>query len=103
MLYEVVTHPEAFAELQEALDWLDERSLWAGKNLSREYDEHISMICEAPASFRKIHSNYRRANLHRFSYHIIYRIRQDYLFVIAFVHDKRHPDYWKARITDDQD
>ncbi len=67
-----------------------------------EYDAHIAKIVERPESFRPIYSSYRRLNLHRFPYAIIYRIRARDIYVIAVMHEKRHPDYWKHRIEDDR-
>ncbi len=103
MEYEVVTHPEAFQEIQQTLSWLDERSLWSAKRMAVEYDQHVARIRSSPTSFRTIYGEYRRLNLNRFPYHIIYRLRRDNIFVIALAHDKRHPDYWKTRIADDQE
>jgi hypothetical protein len=56
---------------------------------------------QSPASHHFIYQEFRRANLKRFQYHVIYRVNINTLFIIAFAHAKRHPDYWKSRIPED--
>ncbi len=103
MAFDVITHPEAQDELDEALSYLHDRSLWTAGKLLEEYDLHVTKIAQNPASGHFVYGQYRRLNLNRFSYHIIYRLRASSLYVIALAHDKRHPDYWKSRIVEDQD
>jgi hypothetical protein len=33
---------------------------------------------------------------------VIYREEADAIYVIAVMHEKRHPDYWKERIDEDE-
>ena len=101
MAYEVTTHPEALEELDQALEWLAKGSNWTPVRLLSEYDSHVAQIKQRPESFRFAHQGYRRLNLHRFPYAIIYRLRASDIYIIAVMHQKRHPDYWKHRIEDD--
>jgi toxin ParE1/3/4 len=55
-----------------------------------------------PLAGHPCHEVYRRINLNRFPYAIIYRPDGDDIYVIAVMHEKRHPDYWKHRIENDQ-
>lgn len=102
MGFEVITHPEALAELDEAIGYLQERSLWSAEKLLAEYDTSVEKARQHPTGCHFIYREYRSLNLKRFAYHVIYRVRGETLFVIAFAHDKRHPDYWKTRIQDDE-
>jgi toxin ParE1/3/4 len=101
MHFEVETHPEAAEELRAAVRWYAERSYQAPSKLIREYDAHVSKIVRSPDGVRFVHGAYRRLNLARFPFAIIYRLRADTIYVIAVMHEKRHPDYWKHRIADD--
>lgn len=94
----IVTHPEVQEELSEALQWLQERTLRSADDLFNTYDKQVEQIRQSPTSHHFIYRDFRRANLKRFSYHLIYRTTANTLFIIAFAHDKRHPDYWKTRI-----
>ena len=100
MAYEVTTHPEAQDELDEALAWLDDQSLWSGGRMLTAYDATIGLIASRPESFRKVHLDCRRLNMSEFPFYIIFRVRGDSIFVLAVAHNKRHPDYWKHRIED---
>jgi len=101
MDFEVVTYPEAQEELSEALEWLQKRTLWSANELLKAYNKQVEQIRQSPASHHFIYREFRRANLKRFHYHVIYRVNANTLFIIAFAHDKRHPDYWKTRIPED--
>jgi len=101
MPFEVITHPEAADELREALQWYGRTSTRAPDRLLVEYDAHVAQICQSPDSIRFIYREYRRLNLDRFPYAIIYRIREREIFIIAVMHERRHPDYWKRRIERD--
>lgn len=100
MALEVTTHPEALEELDEAMAWLARDSDRAPQRLLTEYDACIAQIKSRPESFRFVYRLYRRLNLKRFNYAIIYRLRGEDIFVIAVMHQKRHPNYWKHRIDD---
>lgn len=102
MAYEVITHPEVLEELDEAMTYLQGRSLWSAERLLGEYDSHIAKITASPSGYHFVYREYRRINLKRFSYHVIYRVRDTSIYVIALAHDKRHPDYWKHRIQDEE-
>lgn len=44
---------------------------------------------------REIEPGYRKCRLDRFPYSLIYVIEGEIIWVIAFVHNSRHHDYWK--------
>lgn len=75
MATDLVTHPEAEEEFDQALDYLDNQSLWAGRRLFAEYNDAVARILGAPESFRIIYGQYRRFNLNKFPFYIICRIR----------------------------
>lgn len=102
MAFEVETHPEAVAELDKALRWYAQRSDRAPECLLREYDAHVAKIRRSPDSVRFIYREYRRLNLDRFPFAIVFRVGQQRIFIIAVMHERRHPDYWKHRIDDDR-
>ncbi|MCZ6674550.1 MAG: type II toxin-antitoxin system RelE/ParE family toxin [Verrucomicrobia bacterium] len=48
-------------------------------------------------AYRIIQGAFRRHLLARFPYGIIYRIDDDVIYVVAVMHLKRNPGYWKNR------
>jgi hypothetical protein len=44
------------------------------------------------------HNDIRRAPIRRFPYGVYYRIRSNYIQVIAIVHNRRDASVWQSRI-----
>jgi len=62
-----------------------------------EVENAISKIKAFPLASRIILGDYRRSLLSHFPFGIIYRIHQDQIYVVAVMHLKRKPGYWKSR------
>ena len=94
---EVKFHPLVKRDMAEALRYYDGVSI----RLAEEFREEVLVIiAEAAANPLRFHlgdQNFRRANLRRFPYHILYEIRTDVLFVMHIRHNKRHPEYGMER------
>jgi plasmid stabilization system protein ParE len=54
-----------------------------------------------PLRFPPIEKTIRKGRLVRFPYGIIYRIRPKDIQIIAVMHLKREPNYWRNRLRDD--
>lgn len=97
---ELHLHPEVEAEIENWANILAEYSDHASLRFLAEVRSGFQRICERPTHSHFICQNYRRLNLNHFSHAIIYRDYNDVVYVIAVMHEKRHPDYWKHRMTD---
>jgi hypothetical protein len=97
---EPIYHEQAIRELQEAhaIGLKEWPHLVAG--LRAEFESKISYILEDPIRPRPIENEWRRVNLKRFPYHIIYMPWEDSIWVLAFAHDCGAPLYWKGRLKD---
>jgi len=40
----------------------------------------------------------RKRPVHRFPYAVLYRVDPDEIVVVAVMHQRRRPDYWRSRI-----
>lgn len=92
-------HREADAEFIEALQYFTDISPGLG---NRFYDVINRLIAEAgasPGTFRFIRQPARRHFSREFPYGIIYVERPDDLWILAVMHLKREPAYWKQRLT----
>jgi plasmid stabilization system protein ParE len=89
---------DAEAEFEAAARWYDEH---AGLRFEfvEAIDEAIFAIAEAPQTYPLWHSGsaYRKFVVRQFPYLVLYRLRHDYVEVIAFTHTRRRPGYWKSR------
>ena len=90
-------HPEADQELIEAQNWYRARSEVAAQAFALEIDHAISRILEAPHTYPQGRRGERQYVLHRFPYTILYRIRDDHVFITAVAHQSRRPGYWRHR------
>ena len=91
-------HHEAEIEFNEAIDYYEQCERGLGYNFSIEVFNSIQNIVNYPTAWPVIEEDVRRCLVNRFPYGIIYSIEHDGIFILAVMHLRRHPDYWKKRI-----
>ena len=89
----------AQAEIEEAIDHYNERQPGLGDELSALVDEAIGRILRHPAIAPKLSVNVRRLRISRFPYGILYQVRSDEILIVAFMHLRRDPQYWRNRLS----
>ncbi len=62
-----------------------------------EFMEVLRSVAGNPTGCHLDASGLRRANLGRFPYHFLYRVRPEYIFVLVLRHDRRHPNFGLRR------
>ncbi len=94
-------HPDVYAELEDSRSWYEERSENLGKEFLDEVDRAINAVQQAPMMWPWYdeQKDIRRFLVHRFPYTVIYRPTSSVIQIIAVMHLRRHPDYWKSRIA----
>jgi|SRR5215213_1342564 len=90
-------HPEAKAELESARAWYRGRSQIAARAFVTEVLRALRSIAVSPDAWPQTRANERRFVLKRFPYSIIYRTRENEVFVTAIAHQRRLPEYWHGR------
>jgi len=90
-------HPEAELDLESARSWYRERSQIAARAFVTEVLRALKNIAVSPNAWPRTRANERRFVLKRFPYSIIYRTRENDVFVTAIAHQRRLPDYWHGR------
>jgi plasmid stabilization system protein ParE len=94
----IAFHPKAAAEFEEALCWYSERSERAAKGFDEAVSKALRDIELAPERWPLIDSRHRFKILeNRFPYHVVYRVDDDCLTVIAVAHHRRKPRCWQGR------
>ena len=94
----VVFHPEAFQELDEAVAYYAERSLWAATAFEDAVEKAVRAIAADPTRHAFLRQTGKRAfRLKRFPYLIVFEELPDQLWIAAVAHERRHPDYWRRR------
>jgi toxin ParE1/3/4 len=90
-------HPEAEAELTEAIDFYEGVQSTLGEELSLEVLAAVGGILLHPNAWPVLEDDVRRCLVHRFPYGILYYVDGDRIHILAVMHLHRRPGYWKDR------
>lgn len=90
-------HPEAVAEAAASRTFYEEQAPGLGDAFAEELDHALSQITESPAAWPPYESGTRRYLLRRFPFFVVFRHFKDQIQVVAVMHAKRRPGYWKSR------
>ena len=94
---EVSYHPLVKRDVAEALRYYHDVSPFLAAEFEAELRAMISRAAETPLRFHLADRDFRRINLRRFPYHVLYDVRHDSIRVMVVRHNKRHPDYGQDR------
>jgi plasmid stabilization system protein ParE len=97
MVYSHSIYHAAEADIKEAVNYYADISSDLSQALLITIDTAIQEIKHNPLLFQSINKIYRKANLKRFPYKIIFRVKKEEILIVAFAHHKRKPNYWKKR------
>ena len=90
----VILHPKIHSELDAILEYYERvASRELADDFYAELREFIVQAAERPESFSVRERDLRRANLHRFPYHFLFRIVGDALRILVVRHHRRHPSF----------
>jgi toxin ParE1/3/4 len=96
-MLEISYHATARQELAEAGRFYSSVSPELGGSFFAIYDKAIADFRQFPNGFPKVEGDFRRYPLRRFPFGVCYRVDVDTIRILAFAHNRRHPDYWKRR------
>jgi plasmid stabilization system protein ParE len=91
-------HPEALAELERAKQWYERQRHGLGQSFFQEITAAITRIQEAPSIWPEFRQETRRFLVHRFPFAVLYSQRSNRVLVVAVMHLKRRPGYWRSRL-----
>ena len=92
-----VFHPLAEKELNDAAHYYEERREGLGYSFLAETHRQIELILANPAIGTPLEESVRRRTLRRFPYSLIYVCDASEITILAVMHQKRRPDYWRRR------
>jgi toxin ParE1/3/4 len=90
-------HPEALAEADEAVAFYKEQQPDLEVRFLEALNDAISRIRRNPLIYRRIEEEVRKCRILRFPYGVIFRASNDRIEVIAVMHLRQQPGYWKSR------
>jgi len=91
-------HPEADTEFFEAVEYYDACEPGLGYDFSLEVFSTVHTIVNSPAAWPVLEEDVRRCLVNRFPYGVLYSIEGLEIFILAVMHLRRNPDYWKKRL-----
>jgi plasmid stabilization system protein ParE len=89
----------ASTELAQAISWYERQRAGLGGDLFDAVAETIDLIRAHPeiGAPRGTRQPSRQLRVNRFPYNVVYRIREQDIYVVAIAHTSRRPEYWKHR------
>jgi plasmid stabilization system protein ParE len=99
MSYRLDVRPGALADIETAAIWYETQEAGLGSDFKRTIRLAINTLASNPFIYR-IRDRRRSVRWFlpsRFSYRIVYRVKDDLITVIAVVHSSRHDREWRKR------
>jgi hypothetical protein len=90
-------HPEAEEEFRKAIDYYESCYQGLGEDFYFEVHTAIHRILDFPEAWPVLDGDVRRCLIHRFPFGILYSTDKQDIFILAIMHLRRDPDYWKHR------
>ena len=96
-------HPAAFDDIQDAVDFYDEKTAGLGGQFVGQLEADMLKIVGTPKLFFCPYPELgvRRYPMKRFPYSVFYRIDTMHITIIAVVHQAREPSHWLDRVKVD--
>ena len=99
-------HPEATAELQDAVRWCGSKQISLGEEIAALADEAVDDVLAMPETWPVFPSwdeepLVRTRGVGKCPYRVVYYVEDDTdaVIVIAYAHTSRRPGCWRTRIT----
>ena len=90
--------PPARQEMLLAARWYDDREHGVGDRFLDEIRSSLLSIRDFPEASPPLDDTYRRKIVGVYSYGLIYRVDSLEITVVAVMHLKRRPGYWRKRL-----
>jgi len=90
-------HPEAQLEAGEAARFYGERQPGLEQRFLDILEDALHRIRRRPQMYLKVAGEIHKCKLPRFPYGIIYRAKPAAIEILAIMHLRREPGYWKSR------
>ena len=93
-----VFHPAAREEYIQAVQYYSNVRPELGGRLYNEIERLIQEIRREPRRFLQFSRPARRALARRFPYSVVYLDEPERVWIVAIMHAKRRPGYWRERV-----
>jgi plasmid stabilization system protein ParE len=90
-------HPEALAEFRATAEYYEQQQTGLGERFANAVEMAVAHVVAAPGSWRVIEGDIRRCLTKVFPYAVLYSIEPDHILIVAIMHCRREPGYWRNR------
>ncbi len=97
MVYNLVITPKANLQIEQAILWYNDINPELTVDFVSSLDATIQVILAKPLLFQKVSRMYRKTNLVRFPYKVVYAVEDKSLIIAAVTHHKRSNKHWISR------
>ena len=91
-------HPDVVKEIKSSFQWYQNQADGLGEDYLSELESSFQTIQKLPNTWPKFNKEFRRFLLSKFPFSVIYRFKENTIFVVAVMHNSRKPGYWDERI-----
>ncbi|MGH9932017.1 MAG: type II toxin-antitoxin system RelE/ParE family toxin [Pyrinomonadaceae bacterium] len=91
-------HEEAIVEARAARRWYAKRETEVGDSFMAALDAAVEMIAKTPNMWPMFEAGTHRYLIKNFPYSLIYRRLVTGIQVVAVMHSRRRPGYWRSRL-----
>lgn len=91
-------HPEASQEYTQAAEYYAAIAPELGGRFFDEIERLIDQVRRQPERFLRVSPPARRALARKFPYSVVYLDQPDRVWIVAIMHAKRRPGYWRKRL-----
>jgi len=96
-MHDIIFHPDIRNEVQTAYDWYKVKTSDLGEEFLKELDLAFELIQKQPLTWPGLSDNFRKYLLKRFPFGVIYKVDNSNIYILAVMHLRRKPGYWKRR------
>jgi toxin ParE2 len=90
---------QAEEELDEAVAYYNAAAPNLGVEFALEVREGLTRVAEFPDAWLPLGPRIRRYRMKRFPYGIVYAHLPSEILIVALMHLRRRPHYWKGRLS----
>lgn len=93
-------HPDALVEYQDAAIWYEEQRHRLGVEFTQAMEAAVAQILQVPDRYQPVGGGIRIFRMKRFPYYLFYRYNEagHHVRIVAVMHQRRRPDYWRKRL-----
>lgn len=88
---------EAERDFADSLNWYADRDVNAAVRFEETFERALAEIARDPERFPKADDRHRYYLMNPFPFQILFRFRDDGVYVITVAHTSRSSEFWKNR------